>query len=67
MIAGQARFGSNPNQDKIAELEGLKEFLEGAVKVIDAKLQEISAPADRMKKLLTAPDKKAMLLEMAGD
>ena len=33
---------------------------------MDDATQKVAAPADRLKKLLSAPDKKAMLLEMAG-
>lgn len=41
--------------------------LQDAVKVLDAKTKELSAPADRLRTLLSAKDKKATLLEMAGD
>lgn len=51
----------------MAELEGLKEFLGQAIALIDAKAVEMAAPAARMRKLLTAPDKRATLLQMAGD
>lgn len=50
----------------MAELELLKEYLTGAVQKLDNEVQGKVAPLDRMKKLLTAKDKKAMLLEMAG-
>ena len=64
--ADEVRFAATPNEDRLAELEGLRSFLQDAINMIDARAQEIAAPADRMKKLLTAPDKRAMLLDMAG-
>ena len=66
-IAGSAKFAARPDEGKVAELEGLKEFLGQAIALIDAKAVEMAAPAARMRKLLTAPDKRATLLQMAGD
>lgn len=40
--------------------------MQGAVQMIDAKMKELSAPADKLKLLLSSKDKKATLLEMAG-
>lgn len=37
-----------------------------AVKDLDAKLQALSAPRERVMKLLQASDKRATLLQMAG-
>lgn len=65
--AGEERFAKNPNQDKLAELETLKEFLEDAIKAVDEATQTIAAPAERLRMLLAAPDKKAALLELAGN
>lgn len=64
--AGDARFGAAPNEERSAELEGLRDFLEGVLKSLDSRAQELAAPADRMRKLLTASDKRAALHDMAG-
>lgn len=66
MPVGQERFGKVVNEDRLAELEGLRDFLRDGVQQVDAQTQKLAAPVDRMKQLLTAKDKKAMLLEMAG-
>ena len=55
------------NEDLLAELEAVKQFLEQGTKDFDARSQQLVAPLDRMKKLLMAQDKKGMLLEMAGN
>ena len=38
-----------------------------AVNAVDEAAKQVAAPADRLKKLLEATDKKACLLEMAGE
>jgi hypothetical protein len=54
-------------QDRLAELETLRDFLKEAITALDATTTSIiTGPGERLKKLLGAPDKKAMLLEMAG-
>jgi hypothetical protein len=63
---GTARFATVPNEDRVAELELLREFLTDAVAAFDAKAAALAAPAERMRKLLTSKDKRATLLEMAG-
>lgn len=60
------KFKPQADEDRLAELEMLKTFLEDAVKKTDEQVTKMAAPADRLKKLLAAQDKKAMLLEMAG-
>ena len=44
----------------------LRDFLQGAVEAFDAQAASLAAPAERMRKLLTAKDKRAMLNEMAA-
>jgi hypothetical protein len=67
LFISQEKFAPGPEgEDRLAELEGLKLFLVSAVARLDAKTQKITAPAERLKKLLTAPDKKAAILEMAA-
>ena len=52
--------------DRVAELEMLQEYLKDAVTKLDSQIEGKVAPAERMRRLLTAKDKKATLLEMAG-
>ena len=63
---GSARFAKTPNEDRVAELEMLRDFLKQAVAAFDAQAAALAAPAERMRKLLTAKDKRATLLEMAS-
>ncbi len=64
--AGEERFKPSPNEDRVGELELLQQYLEGAAVKIDADVAQKVAPLERMRRLLTAPDKRATLLEMAG-
>ena len=50
----------------MAELEVLRDFLGGAVAAFDEQAARLLSPADRMRRLLMAKDKKATLLEMAA-
>ncbi len=63
---GEERFKASANQDRVAELELLMNYLKGAVQKLDSAVEGKVAPLERMKKLLTSKDKKATLLEMAG-
>jgi hypothetical protein len=65
--AGQERFAAKPDEDRVAELEALQDFLQQAAAAFDAKQQTVLEPLDRLKQLLAAKDKRATLLEMAGD
>ena len=67
MCAGEERFSSTVNAGRLAELEHLQEFLQAAVAAVDATVAVQSAPAERLRRLLSAPDKKATLLQMAGE
>ena len=64
--AGAERFKPNADMDRVAELEMLQEYLKDATAKLDSQIQGKVAPLERMKRLLTAKDKKATLLEMAG-
>ncbi|CAK0783772.1 hypothetical protein CVIRNUC_006972 [Coccomyxa viridis] len=64
---GAERFKKNANMDRVAELEMLQEYLKDAVTKLDSQIEGKVAPAERMRRLLTAKDKKATLLEMAGN
>ncbi len=50
----------------MSELELLQGYLKQAVDKIDSEVQGKVAPMERMRRLLTAKDKRATLLEMAG-
>ncbi|KAI3427954.1 hypothetical protein D9Q98_006344 [Chlorella vulgaris] len=64
---GLERFATVPDEDRLAELEGLREYLKAAVEAVDTAAASLAAPQERLKRLLEAKDKKAMLLEMAGN
>ncbi|MEW5313655.1 MAG: hypothetical protein WDW38_005203 [Sanguina aurantia] len=64
-ILGRTRFSSKPDEEKIAELEALRQYLSEAIVVIDNAVTNTASAVDRMKKLLTSRDKKATILEMA--
>lgn len=65
-LPGEQRFAKVPNQERLAELESLQEFLGPALAALDDVTAKAAAPAERARKLLQAPDKRAMLLDMAG-
>lgn len=64
-LVGQERFAPKPDEERLAELETLRQYLEEAREAVDKAVQANISAVDRMKKLLSAPDKKAMILEMA--
>lgn len=41
-------------EDRLVELEGMKQYLEMAIQALDKRVASLSSPVDRMKKLLTA-------------
>ena len=51
----------------MAELEGLLVVAEMGADKADRSVAQLTAPAERLRKLLTAPDKKAMILAMAAE
>lgn len=63
----EQRFAKVPNEERLAELESLLEFLGPAIKALDEVTAKAAEPAERLRKLLQAPDKRETLLEMAGD
>ena len=65
--AGAERFKPSVNEGRVAELEMLQGYLRDALAKLDSQIEGKVAPLERMKRLLTAPDKKAKLLEMAGE
>ena len=66
VLAAEQRFASPLNENRLAELESLREFLKETVALLDSRTKQIAAPAERLKALLMSKDKKAMILEMAG-
>lgn len=64
--AAEQRFASPPNENRLAELESLREFLKETISLLDSRTQQIAAPAERLRSLLMSKDKKATILEMAG-
>jgi hypothetical protein len=61
----QERFAAKPDEERLVELETLRQYLEEARDAVDAAVASNISAVERMKKLLTAQDKKAMILEMA--
>ena len=66
MHAAQQKFASNASEDRVAELEGLQQFLNEGIAAVDAAAKEMAAPADRIRELLSSKDKKAALLDLAS-
>jgi hypothetical protein len=65
-LIGTERFSNLPDEERLAELETLRDYLTAAVDAVDKATAAWTAAPERLKKLLTSKDKKAMLLEMAG-
>ncbi|KAG2483075.1 hypothetical protein HYH03_018056 [Edaphochlamys debaryana] len=65
-IIGQERFAAKPDQERLAELDTLRQYLEEGVEAIDKAVGKTASAAERLKKLLTAKDKKECILEMAA-
>ncbi|KAL4441533.1 hypothetical protein ABPG77_002037 [Micractinium sp. CCAP 211/92] len=63
---GLERFSNMPDEERLAELETLRDYLKEAVEAVEKAAQTLAGPQERLKKLLEAKDKKAMLLEMAA-
>ena len=55
-----------PDEDRLAELEALREYLTAAVAALDTAAASVAAAPARLRKLMEARDKKATLLDMAG-
>ncbi|KXZ41137.1 hypothetical protein GPECTOR_740g899 [Gonium pectorale] len=68
-IIGAERFAAKPDQERLAELDTLRQYLEEAIEAIDKAVVKTASAADRLKKLLTSKDKKETILvggEMAA-
>ncbi len=64
-IIGRERFAPKPDEERVAELDMLRQYLEEGVEAIDKAVVSTASAADRLKKLLTSKDKKAMILVRA--
>ncbi|CAG9463721.1 unnamed protein product [Pedinophyceae sp. YPF-701] len=67
---GRIRFMEEPSkldEERLKQLEAFKKYVDSMAKIVEGAVQRLTTPVDRMKKLLTAKDKKAMILEMAGN
>jgi hypothetical protein len=65
-LAGVERLSTQPDEDRLAELDALREFLTTAVDAVDNATKAVAAAPERFKKLMMSTDKKATLLDMAG-
>lgn len=66
-LVGIERFSPAPDEDRLAELETLRDYLTAVVEAVDKATAAVAAAPERLKKLLASKDKKATLLEMAGE
>jgi hypothetical protein len=53
-------------QERLAELDLLRKYLEEAVEAVDKAVASNISAVERMKKLLTSPDKKQCISDMAA-
>ncbi|GLI61874.1 hypothetical protein VaNZ11_004384 [Volvox africanus] len=65
-VIGAERFSAKPDQERLAELDTLRQYLEEAVEAVDKAVVKTASATDRLKKLLTSKDKKETILEMAA-
>merc|ERR1719305_1034410 len=60
-----ARMGKNKDDGRVLELEALVGVVQDGLDSLERERARLVAPADRLKKLLSAKDKKAEILNMA--
>lgn len=65
-LIGTERFSNLPDEERLAELETLRDYLNEALEAVDKVAAAVAAAPERLKKLLSSRDKKATLLDMAG-
>ena len=56
-----------PYSERLQEREALLEVVEEGVRAVDERAEKVAAPMDRLRKLLSAEDKRDMLLEMVSN
>ena len=67
---GELRFKetkSEEEEDRMDELQLIQTMVKNTVEALEKEKETLVDPAAKLKKLLTSPDKKATILEMAGD
>lgn len=63
-IVGQERFSMKPDQERLAELETLRDYLKQGSEAVDTAVKQTLSATEKLKMLLTSKDKKATILEM---
>eukprot|EP00899_Mesostigma_viride_P010326 jgi/Mesvir1/19295/Mv10369-RA.2 len=63
---GVVRFSTNTSEAVLAEMENLRTLLRQGVSMVDAMSSELVSAKAKLASILTAKDKKAALLELAG-
>jgi hypothetical protein len=66
-LVGIEQISPSPDEERLAELEILRDYLKEATEAVDNATKEITAAPVRLKKLMESKDKKETLLQMAGD
>mmetsp|Transcript_3511 Transcript_3511/g.10215 ORF Transcript_3511/g.10215 Transcript_3511/m.10215 type:complete len:262 (-) Transcript_3511:25-810(-) len=64
---GMEQLSLEKDEDKLAELELLREYLNEAVETIDNATKAVASAPERLKKLMESPDKKSTLRDMAAN
>lgn len=64
---GMEQLSLEKDEDKLAELEMLRDYLTEAIEAIDVATNQVSAAPERLKKLLESPNKKDTLRDMASN
>eukprot|EP00195_Chlamydomonas_chlamydogama_P007973 CAMPEP_0202898920 /NCGR_PEP_ID=MMETSP1392-20130828/7306_1 /ASSEMBLY_ACC=CAM_ASM_000868 /TAXON_ID=225041 /ORGANISM="Chlamydomonas chlamydogama, Strain SAG 11-48b" /LENGTH=324 /DNA_ID=CAMNT_0049584987 /DNA_START=91 /DNA_END=1065 /DNA_ORIENTATION=+ len=65
-VIGKERFAPQPDEDRLAELDALRQYLTAACEALDTAVNKTASAKDRLTKLLTSKDKKACILDMAA-
>eukprot|EP00882_Tetradesmus_deserticola_P012797 GHRQ01013562.1.p1 GENE.GHRQ01013562.1~~GHRQ01013562.1.p1 ORF type:complete len:257 (+),score=93.25 GHRQ01013562.1:702-1472(+) len=65
-LVGQERFSPKPDEDRLAELDTLRQYLEEAVEAVDKAVASNISAVERMRTLLSSPDKKQCISDMAA-
>ena len=66
-LAGIEKLSTAPDEERLAELEILRDYLTEAVEAVDKATKQVSEAPVRLKKLLESQDKKETLREMAAN
>jgi hypothetical protein len=66
-LMGSERFAAKPDQDRLDELDMLRKFVEDTSKMVDVAVNRMASASERVKRLLTSPDKRQCILDMASN